>query len=99
MAFRTGGPPINALPHNRQKKLTCTSHGPDSIDEHLTGEIDKLLAQPSGWLIYNTHGLDEEGWGPLRAKTLEILLERLTAMPTVAIEPAGRALSALAVSK
>jgi hypothetical protein len=92
MAFRTGGPPINPLPHQGQKKLTCTSHGPDNIDEHLTGEIDKLLEKPSGWLIYNTHGLDDEGWGPLSAKTLEKLLERLTAIPTVAIVPAGRAL-------
>jgi peptidoglycan/xylan/chitin deacetylase (PgdA/CDA1 family) len=95
LAFRTGGPGVNPLPHRGQKKLTCTGHGPDGIDEHLTGEIDKLLAQPSGWLIYNTHGLDGEGWGPLRAKTLEKLLERLTAIPTVAVMPAGRALSAV----
>ena len=99
LAFRTGGPAINPLPHRGQKKLTCTSHGPDGIDEHLTGEIDKLLAQPSGWLIYNTHGLDDEGWGPLRAKTLEQLLERLTAIPTVAIVPAGRALLAALTTK
>ena len=94
LAFRTGGPAINPLPHRGQQKLTCTSYGPDGIDEHLTGEIDKLLARPSGWLIYNTHGLDDEGWGPLRAKTLEKLLERLTAIPTVAVVPAGQALAA-----
>jgi peptidoglycan/xylan/chitin deacetylase (PgdA/CDA1 family) len=92
MAFRTGGPAINPLPHRGQQRLTCTSHGPDGIDEHLTAEINKLLAQPSGWLIYNTHGLDDEGWGPLSARTLEALLERLVAIPTVAIVPAGRAL-------
>ena len=61
MAFRTGGPAINALPHRGQSKLTCTSFGPENIDAHLIGEIDKLLAQPSGWFIYNTHGLDDEG--------------------------------------
>ena len=87
------------FPHRGQKKLTCTSYGPDGIDEHLTGEIDKLLAQPSGWLIYNTHGLDDEGWGPLQAKTLEKLLERLAAIPTVAIVPAGRALLAALTTK
>ncbi len=92
VAFRTGGPQINPLPHRGQKKLTCTTHGPDGIDEHLTGEIDKLLAKPSGWLVYNTHGLDDEGWGPLQANTLEKLLERLTAIPTVAVVPAGKAL-------
>jgi len=92
LAFRTGGPGVNELPHRGQKKLTCTGHGPDPIDEHLTGEIDKLLAKPSGWLIYNTHGLDGEGWGTLKSTTLEKLLERLTAIPTVAIVPAGKAL-------
>jgi peptidoglycan/xylan/chitin deacetylase (PgdA/CDA1 family) len=99
LAFRTGGLAINPLPHRGQKKLTCTSHGPDGIDTHLTGEIDRLLARPSGWLIYNTHGLDEEGWGPLRARTLETLLERLNAVPTVAVVPAGRALLAALAPK
>jgi peptidoglycan/xylan/chitin deacetylase (PgdA/CDA1 family) len=97
-AFRTGGPAINPLPHAHQQRLTCTSFGPDPIDEHLSAEIDKLLAEPSGWLIYNTHGLDDEGWGPMKATTLERLLERLTAIPTVAVVPAGRALAAVAES-
>jgi peptidoglycan/xylan/chitin deacetylase (PgdA/CDA1 family) len=92
-AFRTGGPAINLVPHKGQAKLTCTSHGPDNIDEHLTGEIDKLLAQPSGWLIYNTHGLNDEGWGPLSSDVLDKLLTRLTAIKTVTIIPAGKALS------
>jgi peptidoglycan/xylan/chitin deacetylase (PgdA/CDA1 family) len=95
MAFRTGGQAINDPPHRRQSKLTCTSFGPENIDAHLVGEIDKLLAQPSGWLIYNTHGLDEEGWGPLSSSVLDRLLTRLVAMPHVSVVPAGRALAAL----
>jgi peptidoglycan/xylan/chitin deacetylase (PgdA/CDA1 family) len=95
MAFRTGGPAINEPPHRGQSKLTCTSFGPENIDAHLLGEIDKLLAQPSGWLIYNTHGLDEEGWGPLSSSVLDRLLARLVAMPHVSVVPAGRALSML----
>jgi peptidoglycan/xylan/chitin deacetylase (PgdA/CDA1 family) len=95
LAFRTGGPAINPLPHRGQSRLTCIGYGPENIDAHLTGEIDKLLAQPSGWLIYNTHGLDDEGWGPLSSSVLEKLLERLTAIPTVSIVPAGRALAAV----
>jgi peptidoglycan/xylan/chitin deacetylase (PgdA/CDA1 family) len=93
LAFRAGGPAVNPLPRRGQKKLTCATSGPENIDEHLTREIDKLLAQPAGWLIYNTHGLDDEGWGPLSADTLDRLLARLAAIPTVAIVPAGRALS------
>ena len=34
-------------------------------------------AQPDGWLLYTAHGLDGEGWGPLRSTYLEGLLERL----------------------
>jgi peptidoglycan/xylan/chitin deacetylase (PgdA/CDA1 family) len=94
MAFRTGGPAINPLPHRGQSKLTCTSFGPQNIDAHLIGEIDKLLAKPSGWLIYNTHGLDDEGWGPLSSSVLDRLLARLVEMPHVDVVPAGRALMA-----
>ena len=92
MAFRTGGPPINPLPHAGQVRLTCTSHGPDPIDEDLTRRVDELLAQPSGWLVYNTHGIDDEGWGPLSSAALDRLLARLVAIPTVRVLPAGQAL-------
>jgi peptidoglycan/xylan/chitin deacetylase (PgdA/CDA1 family) len=95
LAFRTGGPAINEPPRRGRSKLTCTSFGPDNIDAHLLGEIDKLLAQPSGWLIYNTHGLDEEGWGPLSSSVLDRLLARLVAIPHVSVVPAGRALAAV----
>lgn len=93
MAFRTGGPAINAVPHRNQVKLTCTSHGPDNIDKHLSGEIDNLLALPSGWLIYNTHGLDDEGWGPMTSSFLDRLLAKLVAIETVEVVPCGVALS------
>lgn len=94
-AFRTGGDPINPLPYKNQKKLTCTSYGPENIDNHLKKEIETLLSQPSGWLIYNTHGLDDEGWGPMTSKCLDETLERLNKIDTVAILPAGRALTTL----
>jgi peptidoglycan/xylan/chitin deacetylase (PgdA/CDA1 family) len=92
LAFRTGGPAVNALPHRGQVKLTCTNYGPDNTDAHLIGEIDKWLAEPAGWFIYNTHGLDDEGYGPLSTSVLDRLLERLAAMPHVEIVPAARAL-------
>ena len=47
----------------------------------------------SACLIFNTHGLDEEGWGPIRAAYLERLLERLLTIDTVEILPAGRAVA------
>lgn len=84
-AFRRGGPAVNPLPHNGQTLLTCTSHGPDNIDMHLNAEIENLLAQESGWLIYNTHGIDDEGWGPVSAGYLDRLLARLVEIDSVAL--------------
>ena len=92
-AFRTGGGAINPLPHKGQVKLTCTSFGPENCEAAIDREIEKLLSQDSGWVIFNTHGLDEEGWGPIRASYLERLLARLLALETVEILPAGRALA------
>jgi peptidoglycan/xylan/chitin deacetylase (PgdA/CDA1 family) len=91
-AVRTGGPAVNPLPYNDQIKLTCTSSGPENIDEHLDQAISKLLELPSGWLIYNTHGLDDEGWGPVSSSYLDELLSKLLQMEHVAILPVGKAL-------
>ena len=92
-AFRTGGGGINPLPHKGQVKLTCTGYGPGNCEHHLDNEIEKLLSRDCGWLVYNTHGLDDEGWGPIRAVYLEKLLERLLAIDSVKILPAAKALS------
>jgi peptidoglycan/xylan/chitin deacetylase (PgdA/CDA1 family) len=91
-AFRTGGGGLNPLPHKGQVKLTCTGFGPGNSEQHLDNEIEKLLAKDSGWLVYNLHGLDDEGWGPVRSSYLEELLERLLAIDSVEIIPAGKAL-------
>jgi peptidoglycan/xylan/chitin deacetylase (PgdA/CDA1 family) len=92
-AFRTGRGAINPLPHKGQVKLTCTSFGPGNCEKAIDREIERLLAKDSGWLIFNTHGLDDEGWGPIRASYLEQLLERLLAIESVEILPAGKALA------
>lgn len=92
-AFRTGGRGINPLPHEGQVRLTCTAHGPGNCEQHLDGAIESLLSRPSGWLIYNTHGLDDEGWGPIRSSYLERLLGKLRSIDSVAVMPVGRALS------
>jgi hypothetical protein len=96
-AFRTGGAAINPCPHQGQVKLTCTSFGPGNCEAAIDREIEKLLSQDSGWLIFNTHGLEDEGWGPLRATYLERLLDRLLAHESVEVLPAGRALAKYAV--
>lgn len=94
-AFRTGGGGINPLPYKGQVRLTCTSFGPDSCEDHLNAEIEKLLALSSGWLIYNVHGLDGEGWGPIRSEFLDKLLNRLESIDSIAILPTGKAIHEL----
>jgi peptidoglycan/xylan/chitin deacetylase (PgdA/CDA1 family) len=92
-AFRTGGEALNRWPHPGQVKLTCTSFGPGNCERAIDREIEKLLARRTGWLIFNTHGLDEEGWGPIRATYLDRLLDRLTAIDSVDVLPVARALA------
>ena len=91
-AFRTRGSGINPLPYKGQVKLTTTGYGPDNCEDHLNAEISKLLAQPSGWLLYNVHGLDDEGWGPLGSEYLDQLLYRLEVIDSIALLPAGKVL-------
>lgn len=92
MAFRTGGPALNPLPYPGLKRLTCISHGPENIDQDLGQTIDEFLNGPYGWFIYNTHGLDDEGWGPVSSGYLDELLDRLTKIKSVDVLPAGKAL-------
>ena len=91
-AFRTGGGAINPLPRKGRLKLTCTSFGPENCEQAIDREIANLLAQETGWLIFNTHGLDDEGWGPIKATYLDRLLGKLVALESVDVLPAGRAL-------
>ena len=91
-AFRTAGDAIMPLPRSGQRKLSCATFGPESCDEHLEALVNELLARPSGWLCYNAHGLDDEGWGPLSAAMLERVLERLTKRDDTSVLPPGAAL-------
>jgi peptidoglycan/xylan/chitin deacetylase (PgdA/CDA1 family) len=78
-AFRTRGDPVMRLPQPGQKRVTCTGFGPGRCDDHLWMTIEAFLAGGPGWLCYNLHGLDDEGWGPVGSDTLERLLEKLVA--------------------
>lgn len=94
-AIRTGGNPVNPLPHKGLFRLGCTSYGPDNIDQHLETTINTFLEGPSGWLIYNTHGLDDEGWGPVSSGFLDELLGRLNELEGVEVLPVIPALDTI----
>jgi hypothetical protein len=78
-AFRTRGEPVMPLPRPGQQRVTCVGFGPERCDDHLSRTIESFLAGGPGWLCYNVHGLDDEGWGPLGSDTLERLLADLVA--------------------
>ncbi len=90
-AVRTGGwhfmdGMANEIPSSKEPvKLGCWTFGPKKIDKDIKREVDQFLKTDGGWLIFNVHGLDEEGWGPMSAKFYDKLLKRLTSMEKVAV--------------
>jgi peptidoglycan/xylan/chitin deacetylase (PgdA/CDA1 family) len=97
LAIRTyGKTPINPIPTVKEPvRIGCSSYGPDNCDEFFEREVNKFLASEGGWFVFNTHGLDEEGWGPMSAKYLTSLLARLTKLPAVEVLPAGEVVTRL----
>jgi peptidoglycan/xylan/chitin deacetylase (PgdA/CDA1 family) len=89
---RGGGDAVNPLPQKGMYCIYATGSGEDDCEEDLDRNIEALLSRPEGWLVYCPHGLDGEGWGPLRSLYLERLLERLLKIPSVRILPTGAAL-------
>ncbi|MDX1932172.1 MAG: polysaccharide deacetylase family protein [Capsulimonadales bacterium] len=85
-AFRTGHTALNPLPSAGTVRLT--TGGWEDAEPWLDRCTEDLLALNEGWLIYCAHGLDGEGWGPLRHDYLERLLERLVATENLEILPA-----------
>lgn len=92
-AFRTAQNAINPLPTAGTVRLT--TDGWEDAEAGLDRCIAELLARDDGWLIYCAHGLDGEGWGPLRFEYLERLLERLTQTENLALLPARSVLNAV----
>jgi peptidoglycan/xylan/chitin deacetylase (PgdA/CDA1 family) len=84
-ACRTGGPTRNPLPTSATTRLT--TNGWEDAEPWLVRSIDDLLAHDTGWVIYNAHGLDGEGWGPLRTEFLEQQLDRLLTISDIEILP------------
>jgi len=78
-AVRTDGNMINPIPKSKQPvRLGCGSNGPANIDKYVEEQVNKFLASSGGgWLMLNTHGLDDEGWGPMSSSYLSELLQRL----------------------
>jgi len=84
-AFRIAGGTFMPLPTRHTNRLT--SPASEDAEPMLDQCLEALLAQPEGWLLYTVHGLDGEGWGPLRSAYVEGLLERLLLRDDVRVLP------------
>jgi peptidoglycan/xylan/chitin deacetylase (PgdA/CDA1 family) len=85
-----GNTPVNPIALVRKPvRIGCWSHGPENCDQFFEDALNQFLASPGGWFVFNTHGLDDEGWGPMSAKYLTDLLARLVKLPNVEVVPAG----------
>lgn len=85
--IRTHGGLYNPLPYQGMVRLGCSSYGPGNIDKHLVESTEAFLQGPPGWFVYNTHGLDEEGWGPLSSGLLDELLGKWSGLKGVEVLP------------
>lgn len=94
-AFRTAGEPINPLPKADTARLTTGTW--QDAEEWMDRCVDDLLGRDEGWLIYCAHGLDGEGWGPLRSEYLERLLERLVQTENLGLLSAREVLDKVSV--
>jgi len=74
-------------------RLGCMMHGPGNCDEYLEKEINEFLASQGGWMIFNLHGFDDEGWGPVSTKYYDRLLKRLVQVKTLDVLPVGEVMS------
>lgn len=76
----------NPFPTKGMRSMGCVIYPrPGNGDAWVDEQIDTFLASEGGWLILNTHGLGDEGWGPISAKCLENALSRLVKMDNVAV--------------
>lgn len=90
LVIRTRGEAVNPIPKTRRPtRVGCISRGPANCDGFVESEINRFLASPGGWFVFNSHGLDEEGWGPMTSQFLTGLLDRLTRLPHVEVLPVG----------
>lgn len=94
LAIRSGGDsPVSAIPKPQSSyRKACWSHGPDNIDQWVDEQVNQFLNTSGGWMILNTHGLDQEGWGPLSTGYLEALIARLVKFDQLEIMPTGAVL-------
>jgi peptidoglycan/xylan/chitin deacetylase (PgdA/CDA1 family) len=91
LAIRSyGESSVSALPKPQKRyRQACWSKGPENIDNWVEEMVNSFLESEGGWMILNTHGLDEEGWGPMSSSYLQGLLSKLVKVEKLEMIPTG----------
>lgn len=77
------GSGFNEFAQLNARRLQCNWHGPGLCDEHLwEGMLGAEKHQPTLFL-YMLHGLENEGWGPIRVQALERVLDHIAESPVI----------------
>lgn len=63
------------------RRFNCSWHGPDYCDDHLLKTLKNAEVLRPNFLMYMLHGIDDEGWGPIHANSLEKALDYINASP------------------
>jgi peptidoglycan/xylan/chitin deacetylase (PgdA/CDA1 family) len=82
-AVRIGGTGLNDAGELASRVWHCTASGPECCDAHLLAMLDRAVSQRPAALIYNLHGIDGEGWGPVNTDTLSRVLDRIVDHPAL----------------
>ncbi|MCX5658784.1 MAG: hypothetical protein NTW19_03570 [Planctomycetota bacterium] len=85
---------INPLPTAETRVVRTCGHGPTGTEQGMESCIEELFKRPEGWLVYNLHGLDGEGWGEISSDYLRRTLDRLLKRPGTRLSPVAAALNA-----
>jgi peptidoglycan/xylan/chitin deacetylase (PgdA/CDA1 family) len=80
-AVRIGGTGFNTNADLASRVLHCTGFGPDYCDQHLSDQLDQCELDKPNAFIYNLHGVDGEGWGPIHLGALEKALNVILDSP------------------
>lgn len=91
-AIRTcgDGEPTDGLSHEgdlSRRTFGCTWHGPDYCDDHLLASLQHAEGSASPLFLYMMHGLDGEGWGPIRESGLQKALDFVEQSDTLTYRP------------
>ena len=88
-----GDSAVGNIPKSQKSyRKSCWSKGPENIDSWVEEQVNSFLDSPGGWMILNTHGLDEEGWGPMSSAFLESLISQLVRIERLEVMPTGAVL-------